>query len=151
MARARKDGDDSYESASSYFMAECSCPKSVNGYYKWACSIRHCKECKDSKPPSLKCQSSNDLVNVDQFVQVQKEYLKLNKKSNEIEKKSTKLTELDTTQMTYKDLYKKLNSMRKSYTTHKYHVYNDLYHWPIISTISEYGKITHSDYSENMT
>ena len=42
--------------------------------------------------------------------------------------------------------------MRISYTMHRYHVYNDLYHWPrILSTTDKYGEITHSDYAENMS
>ena len=35
---------------------------------------------------------------------------------------------------------------------HKYHVYNNKHHWPIIlSTTTKFREITHSDYSENMS
>ena len=54
--------------------------------------------------------------------------------------------------MTCKDLYRNLTSMRKAYITHRYFIYNDAYHWPIIlASVSDFGEITHSDYSENMS
>ena len=37
MVKAKKDGDDTFESLSSFFMYECSCPKDPNGYYQWSC------------------------------------------------------------------------------------------------------------------
>ena len=133
-------------------MANCKCEKSPNGYYQWNCSRRSCKTFKDCKPAELKCQTSNEIVSVDQFEVVTKEYLKFNKKTKEVEKKSTKLTDHVSSQMTYKYLYKKLISVCKNCTAHKYHVYNDHHHWPIIlSTIAKYGEITYSDYSENMS
>ena len=108
MVKAKKDGDETHESISSFFMANCKCEKSPNGYYQWNCSRRSCKTCKDCKPAELKCQTSNEIVSVDQFEVVTKEYLKFNKKTEEVEKKSTKLTDRVSSQMTYKDLYKKL-------------------------------------------
>ena len=106
MVKAKKDGDETYESISSFFMANCKCEKSPNEYYQWNCSRRSCKTCKDCKPAELKCQTSNEIVSVDQFEVVTKEYLKFNKKTKEVEKKSTKLTDRVSSQMTYKDLYK---------------------------------------------
>ena len=150
MTCAKKD-DDTFESVSAFFMHGCKCPKSTNGFYQWACSTRQCKNCKDSKPAPLKCQLSNELVTADQFEVVKKEYMKVNR-NGVAEKKTTKLTERVSTQMTYKELDKKLAKLQTAYTTHKYHEYNDVYHWPIIlGTVAEYGEIFHSDYSENMS
>ena len=126
--------------------------KSPNGYCQWNCSRRSCKTCKDCKPAELKCQTSNEIVSVDQFEVVTKEYLKFNKKTKEMEKKRAKLTDHVSSQMTYKDLYKKLISVCKNYTTSKYHVYDDHHHWPIIlSTTARYGEITHADSALQIT
>ena len=122
MVRAKKDGDEVFDSISSFFMHGCTCDKSPNGYYMCSCSSRRCKNCMDSKPAPLKCQSSNEIVSYDQFEVVEREYLQLDKKTNEVEKKNTKLTDRVTTQTTYTDLYKKLVAMRKVYTIHKYHI-----------------------------
>ena len=83
---------------------------------------------------------------------VEREYPKLNKTTNKVEMKTTKFTDRVQTKMPYKDLCKKLLMVRKAYTMHKYHVYNDQYHWPhILATVPQYGEITHSDYSENVS
>ena len=108
MARSKKDGEQSFTSISEFFMYNCDCPKSTNGFYQWSCSVRRCKKCKDSKPPNLSSQISNDLVTVDQFEQVVREYLKLNTKTGLVEKTNSKMTDRVSTQMTYKELYKKL-------------------------------------------
>ena len=103
-------------------------------------------------PPFLMCQDSNDIVSVDQFEKVEREYLKLDKESNELKKAFTNLTERVTKQITFADLYKKLWSVKNSYTKHKYQVYNDTYQWPLIlATVEEYGEIWYSDFSENMS
>ena len=96
--------------------------------------------------PPLKCHSSNEILSVDQFEVVEREYKTPNLTTNEVETKTTKITDRVTNQMTCKDLYNKLLGTRKKYLMHKYHVYNDRYHWPIIlSTIPRYGEITHSE------
>ena len=151
ISKAKKDGDECFDSITAFFMAGCSCPKGENGYHKWSCSIRKCKDCKNVKPSSLKCSTSMELVTVDQFELVEREYKKLNPKTGIIELKKTKLTERVSKQMTYQELYKKLSSLRTEYCTHKYLVYNDNYQWPrILATIPDYGLIYHMDYSENM-
>lgn len=58
-------------------------------------------------------------------------------------------TTINQFQMVNKE-YPKYN--KKAYMVHKFFVYNDKYHWPkIVSTVPEFGEITHSDYSENMS
>ena len=37
MERAKKDGDETFDSLTEFFMAGCQCGKSVNGFYKWSC------------------------------------------------------------------------------------------------------------------
>lgn len=51
-------------------------------------------------PAKLKCPSSDDIVTVDQFEVVTREYLKYNKKTKEVETKTTKLTDRVSYQMT---------------------------------------------------
>ena len=54
--------------------------------------------------------------------------------------------------MTYEDCFKTFFTLKKAYTSHKYQVYNDIYHWPKIwSSTVEYGPIYHLDYSENLS
>ena len=55
-------------------------------------------------------QSSYDTVTVDQFEVVTREYLKYNKKTKEVETKTTKLADHVSSQMTYQELYKKFNN-----------------------------------------
>ena len=68
-----------------------------------------------------------------------------------VEKVSDK-TKKVTKEMSFKDLYTKIVSMKKKYTTHKYEVYNNVLHWPsILSTTEDHGEIFHLDYSENLS
>ena len=69
-------------------MDGCSCPKGENGYHKWLCLIRKCKDCKNAKPAPLKYSSSKELVTFDQFEVVKREYKKLNPKTNVLELKN---------------------------------------------------------------
>ena len=137
MARAKKEGDEPFDSVSLFLMHECICSKPENGYYQWACSSCRCKACHNSKPATLTCMSSRDLVNVDQFEEVEKGYLKLNKKTNEVEKCTTRLRERVSTQMT----------SAPKIEQHK----EGIHHVQILCQLYQYGEITHSDYSENLS
>ena len=65
--------------------------------------------------------------------------------------KTTILTERVSIKVSFKELYKKVTDIQKQYTTHKYYVYNDIFHWPrILASVPRYGPILHQDYSENM-
>ena len=87
MKQAKKDNEEISESVSSFFMVNCHCPKSVNGFFQWSCVTKKCKNCKKSDPATLKCQTSDEIVTVNQFEAILKEYLKFNKKTKEIETK----------------------------------------------------------------
>ena len=152
MARAKKDGDETFQSISSFFMDSSSCSKSPNGYYHWKCVNKQCKDCNKLPPATLKCMESEELVTVDQFEMVHREYQKFNTKKKIMEIKKTKCMDRVHKKISYRDLYKKVWSMKKAYMVHKYYVYNDKYHWPkIVATVPELGEITHCDYSENMS
>ena len=152
MAKAKKDGDECFASISSFLMSNSSCSKTQTGYYDWKCVNRRCRECKAVSPSTLKCQQSEELVSVDQFETVKREYLKYNKEKDTVESKTSKFTDRVQTKMLYKDLYERIRSMRKAYMVHKFFVYNDKYHWPkILSTVPDIGEIVHLDYSENMS
>ena len=46
----------------------------------------------------------------------------------------------------------KLNESKWKYVLHKYHIYNDKLHWPIIpQTAPTYGEIYNMDFLENLT
>ena len=72
MEQAKKGGSNVYGSMSPFFMINCTCSKLPNGFYHWDCSPRTCKECKDTKPVQLKCQTSKEIVSVDQFQTIEK-------------------------------------------------------------------------------
>lgn len=112
-AKAKKDKDEAFASISDFFMVDYKCLRSFNGYYQWKCTKRSCKFCKDAMPAKLKCPSSDDIVTVDQFEVVTRKYLTYNKKTKEVETKTTKLTNRVSSQMTCRKLYKKLVSTKK--------------------------------------
>ena len=104
------------------------------------------------KPAHLQCSSSNGLVSVDQFEAVVREYKKLNNETGQTEEKTTKFMEQVSTQVIYKDLNKKLCNLQKSYCSHKFLVYDNIYHWPrILATVPEYGPILQMDFSKNLS
>ena len=54
--------------------------------------------------------------------------------------------------MSYEELVKIAWKMQKQYLVHKYEVFNDMHHWPVIlSTTSEMGPTYHLDFSENIS
>ena len=69
-----------------------------------------------------------------------------------IEEKTTTLTEQVSTQVTYNDLYQKLCNLQKSYCTHKFLVYDNIYHWPrVLAAVPEYGPIYLMNFSEHLS
>ena len=104
MKQAKKDGDDCYTSLTRFFMSSSQCDKESNGYYNWKCVSKKCKECKDTKLPSITCQDLEQLATVDQFEVATSKYKKVDKVSGEeIEKKSSR-TERVSNSMTYQEL-----------------------------------------------
>ena len=150
MKKTKEDGDKVFESANKFFMSSCDCDKGANGYYKWKFVNLKCKDCKDSSSPDLKCKTSKEQVKVSQFQQTETPYKKFDKTlGKEIEKISRKPKKVQL-EMLYEELVKKVWKMRKQYLVHKYEVFNDMHHWPVIlSTASEMGPIYHMDFSEN--
>ena len=65
--QAKKDQYDVTESISEFFMYNCNCPKSENGYYKWKCVSGSCSDCKSTKPQHFQCASSENKVKISQF------------------------------------------------------------------------------------
>ena len=149
ITQAKRDGDPTTESITEFFMYSCTCPKSQNGYYNWKCVSCKCKECKNKNPMSLTCQMSQEITKVNQFELIQKLYAKINKDGEVVEKISKKTERVEHT-MTYSEIYQKLISLKKVYTTHKYQVFNNQFHCPkILTTANDIGEIYHMDYSEN--
>ena len=151
MAKAKKDDDKIYNSASEFFMCQSQCQKGSNSYWKWKCCSLKCSSCRNIKPATKKCQSSQETVNVYQFELTETPYKKIDKSGNTIEKVSKKTDKVEH-ELTYKELYEKLSKLKKEYTCHKFQVYNDIHHWPkVVSTTSEIGSIYHMDFSENLS
>lgn len=151
MAQAKRDNDNVTESVSEFLMYSCKCSKSPNGYFQWNCVSMKCKECKKSKPMPLECQDSEKETKVYQFEVTKKPYKKINKKGEVVEKVSDK-TERVEHSLSFKELYQKLVAYKKIYTSHKYQVYNNQFHWPkILSTCDQIGEIYHMDFSENLS
>ena len=67
-------------------------------------------------------------------------------------KKKSEKTEHVEHQLSYTGILQKLNESKWAYVLHKYQIYNDKLHWPIIlQTIPTYSEIYHMDFSENLT
>ena len=151
IAQAKRDGDRTTESITEFFMCSCTCPKGQNGYYHWKCVSCKCKECKNKNPMSLTCQMSHEITKVSPFELTQKLYPKINEDGEVVEKISKRTEQVEHT-MTYSEIYKKLISLKKVYTTHKYQVSNDQFHWSkILATANDIGEIYHMDYPENLS
>jgi len=152
MKQAKKDGNECFTSLTEFFMSSLQCPKGTNGYYGWRCVSNKCKECKNVQLPSMICQNSGQFGTVDQFEIITSFYKKVDKVSGkEVEKKSTR-TERVSSSITFQELYKKLEDMRKVYLMHRYQFNNDVFQWPIIlATTNTYGPIFHMNFSENLS
>ena len=106
-----------------------------------------CSSCRNIKPGTIKCQSSQETVNIYQFELTETPYKKIDKSGNKIEKVSKKTDKVED-ELTYKD--EKLSKLKKEHTYHKFQVYNDIHHWlKVVSTTSEIGSINHMDFCEN--
>ena len=86
-------------------------------------------------------------IKVSQFVKTTTEYT-----TKENKKKTSNKVEPVEYQLSYHQIYQKLAAMRSDYIKHKYQIYNDKYHWPIIlSTTEKYEEIYHMDFLENLS
>ena len=74
-----------------------------------------CSSCRNIKPATIKCQSSQETVNVYQFELTETPYKKIDKSGNTIEKVSKKTDKVEH-ELTYKELYEKLSKLKKEYT-----------------------------------
>ena len=148
--QAKKDNDKLTESISNFFMHVYKCSKAENSDFKLKCVDLKCSDCKSIKPMHFKCADSLRMVKVSQSELTKIPYKKL-AQGEMVEKVSNK-TEKVTKEMSFKDLYTKIVPMKKKYTTHKYEVYNNVFHWPsILSTTKDHGEIFHIYYSENLS
>ena len=62
VTQAKKDQNDVTDSITKFFMHNCNCPKSENGYYQWKCVAGKCLECKLIKPMHFECASSEQKI-----------------------------------------------------------------------------------------
>ena len=96
-------------------MCQSQCQKGSNSYWKWKCCSLKCSSCRNIKPATIKCQSSQETVNVYQFELTETPYKKIDKSGKTIEKVSKKTDKVEH-ELTYKELYEKLSKLKKEYT-----------------------------------
>ena len=122
-------------------MNSCECQKDQNGYFKVKCITQKCSDCKDVKPPELKCQNSEEITSVYQFGLTEKSYIKTDK-SGQCVTKVSKQTEKVLKSLSWKSLHQLIGSFKEKYLLHKFQVHNDHLHWPqILSIVNEFGPI----------
>ena len=86
--------------------------KGSNSYWKWKCCSLKCSSCRNIKPATIKCQSSQETVKIYQFELTEIPYKKIDKSGNTIEKVSKKTDRVEH-ELTYKELYEKLSKLKK--------------------------------------
>ena len=147
-SQAKKDGEDLGISISDFLMGSCNCNRAVNGFYQWKCVNQKCPDCSSCQPKQLKCQTNDKItIKIAQFETVTNTYV--NKKG---ETKNSTRTERVDRQMKVSEVYNNLVEMKQEYLVHKYQIYNDRFHWPLIMAESQAigESIFHMDYSENV-
>ena len=139
----RKNGGMPLDSITEYFMCNCECPKSSNGYYSWEPVSGKCRNCK--KLPFHKLTSEticpNELVTFSQFEETETPYKTKDKKTGEMVEKNSKKVERVHHTKSLAEAIKQLNKLRIKYLAHKYQVYNDIYHWPQILNAIDLGPV----------
>ena len=128
-------------------MDSCQCPRSINGYYQYACCQGKCRACKNIDLPQINALTTDVLRTFYQFEITKTKY---QCKKTGIEKLSL-MTERVEHKESIKDIYGRLVKMKHSYLKHRYQVTNDKFEWQnILNTSNDYGTIFHLDYSENL-
>ena len=131
MTQVKRDNYDVQDSITEFFMYDCECPKSSNGCYHWNFVALKCRVCKKASPMPLKCGNSEVKTCIYQFETTEKPYQKVNKDGTITEKISAKTERVEHI-LTFGEIYNKLQSLKKTYTSHKYQVFNDQFHSPKI-------------------
>ena len=86
-----------------------------------------------------------------QFEVTKKPYTKTNK-DGKVEEKVSEKTERVEHSLTFEKIYRRLTLLKKSYTCHKYQVFNVQFHWPkVLATCKDIGEIYHMNFSENLS
>ena len=67
MQEEKKQGGVPFSSISKFFMTDCECEQSPNGYFSWRCVTGNCKQCQNNQYPLLSGEKTNPLVTFSQF------------------------------------------------------------------------------------
>ena len=67
MKEEKKQGGVPFSSISKFFMTDCECEQSPNGYFSWRCVTGNCKQCQNNQYPLLSGEKTNPLVTFSQF------------------------------------------------------------------------------------
>ena len=90
--KLKKIKKDVTDSITKFFMHNCKCLKSENGYYQWKCVAGKCSECKLIQPRPFECASSEQKIKISQFEVTETPYKKTvdGKEVDKISKKNKK-------------------------------------------------------------
>ena len=75
MAHSKRNGGQSTDSISLFYMGSCSCSKGENGYWTLKCVQGKCSKCKDKKPVEIPKLNEGDVLNYNQFVEKTSEFI----------------------------------------------------------------------------
>ena len=148
MAHSKKVDGPVYDSITKFFMDNCQCPKSENGYWQLQCCTGSCKKCENDSDVDIPNLDDKDLVTYYQFEVTKTEYL--SKKTGTM-KESTRTERVDKSKPVV-EIYSSIMSMKDKYLQHRFQVENDRYHWKkVIDSQQDFGTLFHMDYSENVS
>ena len=115
MTQAAKDGDYFCNLITEFFLSEVNCPMTENGYFAWKCTMGKCDNCKNIKPPMLKCATSNETITVYQFETTNTPYQKSIRKLEKCLKPIRKKQRRYSIRYPYEDLYRNFLKLEKQY------------------------------------
>ena len=67
MENGKSSGGTTFSSITEFFMDSCQCPRSINGYYQYACCQGKCRACKNIDLPQINALTTDVLRTFYQF------------------------------------------------------------------------------------
>ena len=125
MAEENKSSWSIFTSITQFFTNDCQCPVSSNGFLSWSRVNGKCEECKSSVHNFITADAN--FVLYSQFEQTENLYLK-KVVPKLLRKDQKKKKEIVHNAPTFKEVTKKLMSIKWKYLSHMYQVSNDIYH-----------------------
>ena len=150
MKPMKDQGKNTYSSLSEYYMENCTCPKTDNGYWSYNCCTGKCTDCWNISPPDLAIEDPNVEVSYLEF-SVSKFTYTATRGPDKGKPKITKRCERHTLIKSYSDLKLILDKARSHYILHRYLINREKHvSLKIRNSIPEYGDVYWVDMSENI-